>query len=185
MSQPSTTAVSRFQFRNRLSFQEYSSFAHKSDFLSKTFFRFLSNRNSRIPLKDDSATQITLGRAPCGCVLAWRMHRALLLRSYAQGTDDLPGTVLAWSPPTRPQLVRENTETLRLRVVGNNFLNQSKCDILILSYAWVFWAAAVSSQWLTDRRCKTALSDGWLAEAKCVWYEIAIICIKLSSFGGN
>lgn len=63
MSQPSTTAVSRFQFRNRLSFQEYSSFAHKSDFLSKTFFRFLSNRNSRIPLKDDYATQITLGRA--------------------------------------------------------------------------------------------------------------------------
>lgn len=162
MSQPSTTAVSRFQFRNSLSFQEYSSFAHKSDFLSKTFFRFLSNGNSRIPLKDDSATQITLGPAPCGWVLARRTAGHLLLGSYTRGRDDLPSAVLAWSPPTQPQLVRENTETLRLCVVGNNFLNQSKCDILILSYAWVFWAAAVSSQWLTDWRCKTALSDGWL-----------------------
>lgn len=38
MTQTSTTAVSRFQFRNRLSFQEYSSFTRKSDFLSKMFF---------------------------------------------------------------------------------------------------------------------------------------------------
>lgn len=40
MTQLSTTAVSRFQFRNRVSFQEYSSFTHKSDYLSKMFLDF-------------------------------------------------------------------------------------------------------------------------------------------------
>lgn len=71
---------------------------------------------------------------------------------------------VAWSAPSHLQLVRDKAEALRLPVVENNSLNQSKCGILILSYAWVFWAAALSSQWLTDERCKASLSDGWLKQ---------------------
>lgn len=60
MTQLSTTAVSRFQFRNRASFQEYSSYTHKSDFLSKMFLDFCQTGNARIPSKDDSDTQMML-----------------------------------------------------------------------------------------------------------------------------
>lgn len=146
MTQLSTTAVSRFQFRNRVSFQEYFSFTHKSDFLSKMFLDFCQTeipgslqKMTPIPrLCSDERHSETLCQGELGFLL-------LGILVPDGGTRSSTQQLLALCSSTSPvsQMQHRNSDCL---VVENNFLNQSKCDILILSHAWVFWANACLTQ---------------------------------------
>jgi hypothetical protein len=69
---PDFSFVTDFLFRNILHLH-----ANPIFFLKCFFFRFLSNRNSRIPSNDDSDTQITLRWASSGRISAWSAHTGL------------------------------------------------------------------------------------------------------------
>lgn len=154
MTQLSTTAVSRFQFRNRVSFQEYSSLTHKSDFLSKMFLDFCQTeipgslqRWLRYP--DYAQMSVMWTRFARESWGFYSRGSGCLGREARSSTQQLPALCSSTSPVS--QMQHRNSDC---RLVENNFLNQSKCDILILSHAWVFWANACLTQWLMDRDAK-------------------------------
>lgn len=159
MTQTSTTAVSRFQFRNRLSFQEYSSFTRKSDFLSKTFFRFSSNRNSRIPSKRwlwyPDYTQMSARWTSLGLD---RAQGSTVLGSCVSGERWSPKCrSVASSAPTHPQLVRD-----RVKLSGCLWWKIT----LRINQSVVFWSFRMPgySGWL-----RSQVSDSQIKSVEQLW----------------
>lgn len=106
---PDFSFVTEFLFRNILHL-------HTNPIFFLNVSRFLSNRNTRIPSKDDSDTQIMLKGASFGHILPWRA-RAFTGWDFGaweeeQGLQDSSSWLSALIPP---HLVRHCIENLRLR----------------------------------------------------------------------
>lgn len=113
MTQLSTTAVSRFQFRNRVSFQEYSSFTHKSDFLSKMFLDFCQTEIPGSLQKVTPIPRLCSEERPAEMLYHGELRGLLPDLGAREEGQGLPHSS-SWLSAARPQLVRRSTETLRL-----------------------------------------------------------------------